>query len=180
MKVTPQILQELLDYNPLTGELTWKPRSRNWFTSDRGFNIWHARYSGCPALAAPASHGYLKGRVLYDYITAHRAAWAITYGKWPCGEIDHINGDPRDNRLVNLRDATPSENSQNRAIMSNNKSGVSGVSWHQASGRWRAYIGRGKDRRWLGRFKSLDDAVAARREAEIEMGYHPNHGRLRT
>ncbi len=72
---------------------------------------------------------------------AHRLAWALHTGSWPSGEIDHINGDESDNRMVNLRDTSKSVNQQNkRNPRSDNKSGFMGVCWHKGAGQWRAQI----------------------------------------
>lgn len=67
--------------------------------------------------------------------------WAIKNGRWPKDEIDHINCDPRDDRLVNLREATSRQNKANRSVRSINKSGLKGVSLHRQSGLWRARLG---------------------------------------
>lgn len=60
----------------------------------------------------------------------HRVIWAVHHGEWPDQFIDHIDGDPSNNKIENLRLSTPSENQQNRKIQSNNRSGYKGVSVH--------------------------------------------------
>nr|WP_175479900.1 HNH endonuclease signature motif containing protein [Paracoccus homiensis] len=107
---------------------------------------------------------------------AHRVAWAVIHGRWPNGEIDHINGDRSDNRLANLREVTKRENHRNMAIRSDNTSGVTGVYWAREKGKWAAYIKADKMVA-LGRYDTFAEAVAARRAAEKVLGYHPNHGR---
>lgn len=69
---------------------------------------------------------------------AHRLAWLLTHGEWPEDEIDHINGDRSDNRLVNLRPATRQQNMINRRMHKSNKLGVKGVS--QLKNRYRAQL----------------------------------------
>lgn len=179
MDIEPKTVRELLVYNETSGELFWRWRDRKWFKSDRGFNIWNKRWPGMPAFTN-ASGGYFRGRIFYRSHLAHRVAWVLAKGDWPTGDIDHINGNGFDNRIVNLRDVSPQINAQNRQIPSNNASGTCGVCCDAATGKWKAYIGRGKDRVWLGRFEHLSDAVAARKAAEIGMGYHKNHGRAKT
>lgn len=109
----------------------------------------------------------------------HRIIWAMHYGVWPTKFLDHINGDPTDNRIENLREVTNQENCKNARIGKNNTSGRVGVSYYGHNGwsKWHAYIrGNGKLIS-LGYFEDFDAAVAAREAAEIEHGYHPNHGR---
>ena len=60
---------------------------------------------------------------------AHQLAWLYVHGVWPKAEIDHINMDRADNRLVNLREATKAQNNFRRKLQSNNKSGRTGVSF---------------------------------------------------
>jgi hypothetical protein len=70
---------------------------------------------------------------------AHRLAWLYMYGLWPPGQIDHISGERLDNRILNLRETTPSENNQNRRTApKHSKSGVFGVS--ERGGKWTARI----------------------------------------
>ena len=92
-------------------------------------------------------------------VLAHRLAWFLTYGEWPNSNIDHINGDPSDNRLANLRLASPSENRANSRANKNNKSGLKGVQFR--NGRWRAKITHGGCTRHLGVFDDPAQANAA-------------------
>ena len=84
--------------------------------------------------------------------------------------IDHVNGDPSDNRLCNLREATKSQNMMNIGKIKSNTSGVRGVGWSKASQKWRAYIRVNKKDIHLGLFESIEDAKKARVEAAIK--YH--------
>lgn len=85
------------------------------------------------------------------------------------GEIvDHINGDPLDNRRSNLRLGDKCLNSINRSPQSNNKSGYRGVDFDRKRRKWCARIKTDGKQRFLGRFASLNDALAARRSAETE------------
>ena len=69
-------------------------------------------------------------------LMAHRVAWAIYYGVWPTGMIDHINGDGLDNRICNLRDVTHKENARNSRRKATNKSGCSGVMRDKHKKKW--------------------------------------------
>jgi hypothetical protein len=96
---------------------------------------------------------------------AHRLAWLYVYGEWPNGAIDHINRDPGDNRISNLRLATPTQNNANRARPACNTSGVKGVSWIGKSRKWQAQITVHGRQKYLGRFSEKDLAVQAYRKA---------------
>jgi hypothetical protein len=175
---SPELLRQLLRYEPETGRLFWLHREPRHFnhserrTADQSCSAWNTRYAGkeaftyrCPKTGYPMSY------VLNQNMTAHRVIVAMMSGEWPF-EVDHDNGIHDDNRWTNLNPvASRSEQMKNQRLRSDNTSGVFGVGLDH--GAWRARIGK----KWIGRFKSFDEAVAARRAAEIEEGYHPNHGR---
>ena len=149
-------LKELLDYNPETGAFTWRSSC------------------GCSSpgsLAGTLSvKGYIRikiGRVL-QY--AHRLAWLYVYGVHPPDFLDHINRVRDDNRICNLRIASFSENAQNCSIPRSNRSGVLGVSWHKASNMWTAQISISGKKIYLGVYKTIEEAKAARAEAKRK--YH--------
>lgn len=110
-------------------------------------------------------------------LLAHRVCWAVHYGEWPSDQIDHIDGNGLNNRISNLRVVDNTGNMRNTKMKRNNTSGVMGVSYHQETNKWRAYIGAGSKQIYLGLFDDFDQAVSARRLAEVHYGYHPNHGR---
>ena len=93
--------------------------------------------------------------------------------------IDHINHKRDDNRLVNLRLVTRIENQRNMSISKRNSSGFVGVSWSKVHNKWEVRIGVGNGTKdmYCGRYDSIDDAVAARKKAELDVGYHKNHGK---
>lgn len=91
--------------------------------------------------------------------------------------IDHINGDRKDNRIANLREVARSENAMNSARKSNNTSGVTGVWLCSKTGKWNASIACFGDRRWLGRFDTLQEAAEVRAKAERELGFTERHGK---
>lgn len=79
---------------------------------------------------------------------------------------DHINRDRSDNRRSNLRYLTYAQNNRNRSVAIDNTSGVTGVYWEHS--KWRARIYYKYENKCLGRFESKEDAIKARRNAEIE------------
>lgn len=171
------IVREFLSYDPITGALKWKTRARKWFPSDRGCNAWNAHYANKPAFTALDNHGYRKGLIFRKTYQAHRIAFTIFHGRQPAEYIDHINGDKADNRIINLREVTLSENSKNQKRSSTNTSGFQGVHWNTNMRKWQVYIRSQNVRHHLGFFVSLDAAVEARKFAERKFGFHENHGR---
>jgi hypothetical protein len=98
------------------------------------------------------------------------------YDRWP-DELDHINGDKGDNRIVNLREVTRAENNKNKSRYKQNSSGFTGVGWHKVTKKWAAKIRvDGRDYH-LGVFASIEAAKEARAAAEKHYGFHENHGR---
>ena len=105
----------------------------------------------------------------------HRLAFLYMTGSIP-KEVDHINHVKPDNRWKNLRAANRIINGRNRSMHCDNTSGVTGVYWHKKKGKWQAGIRVNDKRIYLGVFKHLEDATAARKTAEARYGFHPNHG----
>lgn len=176
--LTVEDLRELLAYDPETGLFTWLSRTAKHCASELSAKRWNVRFAGKPAFTTPHSAGYLEARVLWTAVLAHRAAWAMHYGVWPSDQIDHINGDRTDNRIVNLREADQTLNNRNLGLSRRNKSGTVGVSMG-SKGKWIARICEGGKVIHLGSFANLDDAIAARSAALVRHGYHKNHGRVR-
>jgi len=82
-------------------------------------------------------------------------------------EIDHIDGNPLDNRKENLRKVTHQENMQNQTkLPKNNTSGYIGVVWNKSNKKWDAQIKTNKKRFYLGSFEKIEDAVEARKNGE--------------
>lgn len=172
---SPAELRQLLRYEPETGKLFWLAREIN--PNDRGPTIFNKRYAGKEAFTCRMGQKHLQGRVYNHGLLAHRVIWALIYGEWPHWQIDHINGNPTDNRLANLRDVRAVENQRNMKRPSNNTSGVSGVDWQEGRQRWRARIKVGGKNIHVGRFIEFGDAVRARQDALARHDFHPNHGR---
>lgn len=177
-----EVLLQLLRYEPETGKLFWRERSPEMFdrttrSPEHRAALWNAVYAGTEAftnIARPKSsrNGTIFGVKYY----AHRVIWKLETGE-EAETIDHINGDPGDNRFANLRSVSAQENGLNRKRYAQNTSGIAGVGWHNDSGKWRASIRVEGKRKHLGYFDSIEDARTARLAAELQYGFHPNHGR---
>ena len=101
---------------------------------------------------------------------AHRIAWTMGTDAELSEdlEIDHKNGDKRDNRLCNLRPATSSQNIAAQGPRRNNVSGIRGVNFDAQTGKWRARIEVNKRSISLGRYASFEEATRARLDAEVK------------
>lgn len=138
-----------LSYNPDTGEMVWL------------VNIGKMKTKGKVAGFRDPKHGYWCIGFMGSIHGAHRMAWALYYGEQPPKEIDHINCIKNDNRIINLRACTRSQNQCNHTIRSDNTSGFKGVSWDSKRRKWIAMININKKQKNLGRFNNIDDAVRA-------------------
>ena len=156
-----EVLRSRLHYDPDTGALTWKQH-------------FFAYKVGQEAFTTVDKNGYHKGNIRIAGVKKHvrksRVCFAIHAGYWP-ETVDHINGIKTDDRWGNLRDATTTEQNRNRRI----KRG--GVYWHKQHNKWIAHIQINSKTIHLGYFEDKDAAFAARKLAEQQHGFHPNHGR---
>jgi hypothetical protein len=174
-------LCKLLRYDSSTGKIFWKKRPVEMF-SDGGIGAagncktWAARFAGKEAFTAVDGGGYKHGHIFARKYLAHRVIWAISYGDWPKDQIDHINHDRADNRLVNLREASQRENMQNTSMLCTNTRGVTGVHWCNQRSKWVAKIIVAGKSKHLGRFSVKAEAIAARKAANIKYCFHRNHG----
>lgn len=142
-------LRELLNYDPVTGWLSWVNPPKLGRRSAPGQSIGTLNNMGYRILK-------IDGRIY----TNHRLIWILVNGPISDGMImDHINGNSDDNRIENLRLCSHQQNMMNRRTFRRNKSGTKGLSWHK--GAWTVAICHNKKRMYGGRFKNKEDAVAA-------------------
>lgn len=143
--LTQERLKEVLDYNSETGLFFWK-RKINKIPN------------GKPA-GANQNRGYIQLMIDSHNYLAHRLAWLYVHGKWPKNQIDHINRDKKDNRILNLRDVSNSTNQLNIGLRSHNSSGVTGVVKSAKPHRpWAAQINRNNKKIFLGYFQTIEEA----------------------
>lgn len=152
--LTQARLRELLSYDPETGIFRWLKAAPR-------------RQRQVGTVAGGLKYGYVSICIDYRHYPAHRLAWLYVHGRWPNGEVDHINRRRADNRIANLREATRKDNSRNGSLRQNS-SGAIGVSWDAQTERWRAHITVDGKMLHLGRFDSIAEAVAARQSAAAE------------
>jgi hypothetical protein len=169
-------LIEVFSYNPQTGTLVWKHRPASHFSSDFQFRRWNSRYAGTPALASRNQEGYLTGALDGIAYQAHRIIWKLVTGQDPA-YVDHIDGERSNNAWSNLRNVTQRSNALNQKRPQNNSSGVIGVYYKPRFRTWIARICVNRKQVNLGSFSGFEEAVAARKAAEVLYGFHTNHGR---
>lgn len=165
--VTHAELLSLVHYNSDTGIFTWLPRN------SKG---WNTRFAGKQIGSITNTGFYYETSVLSEKWLLHRLAWFYVHGEKPV-VIDHINRDGLDNRLCNLRNVTHEDNMHNVKRHKTNKSGVNGVYWHKQCRKWSVQIKINKKTTHVGVFTDFDEACAARKAAEVEHGWHENHGK---
>ena len=119
-EISPEEAARIFIYDPLTGKLFWRAAIGRRSKGEAGC----CRSAGVEVKVYGRAYG------------AHRIAFAVFYGRWPIGFIDHVNGDPHDNRIGNLREATHGQNMANRKKTKKAKSPFLGV--EENHGKWRA------------------------------------------
>jgi hypothetical protein len=90
-----------------------------------------------------STRGYKRVMIEYKEIAVHRLIFLMHHGYMP-NVIDHVNGNPLDNRIENLREATHQTNQYNKKIGRNNSSGCKNVSWNKKSHNWQVHIRQNK------------------------------------
>ncbi|MBP8234471.1 MAG: HNH endonuclease [Rhizorhabdus sp.] len=173
--ITAEIARRLFSYDAKTGKLYWNSRPRSDFGDDRHWRAFNTKSAG-KEVGSPTKWGHLRFRLRKTGYQVHRVVWLMAYGEWP-EQVDHIDGNPDNNRLDNLREVNHLLNCRNAARRKDNTSGVTGISRTRRSGRWSAAISDGKNRVHLGDYRTLEEAIAAREAAAKVLGYHANHGR---
>lgn len=171
---TPDQLRQLMRYEPETGKLFWKERPESMFRSSGRISAgvrqkqWNSRYADKEAITANCN-GYLYGNISKRSIYAHQIAWAIFHGRHADQMIDHINGIKDDNRIGNLREASPAQNACNGRL----RGGVSKYAGVRSSSRgkpWWACIRIDGKKVYLGGYDREEDAALAYDRAA--MRYH--------
>jgi len=137
-------LRSLLRYEPESGLLYWNVTGGS-------------RQAGSVA-GTLRKQGYVNVCIGGRFYRAHRVAFALHHGRWPLGEIDHLNRVRNDNRICNLRECTKSENGRNKSVYKNTASGIRGVGWDRQRNKWKASLYQEGKKISLGRFSTAEEA----------------------
>jgi hypothetical protein len=143
--LTAEYVRSILDYNPETGDLTWRATKSGRRSKTAG------------TTGEWGNHGKRRRTITIDGVIykAHRIIWLWMTGGWPPRMIDHEDRDSLNNRWLNLRLATPLLNSHNRDPNRNNTSGTPGVCWDSRYDRWKVSFRK----KHYGYFDRQEDAV---------------------
>lgn len=156
MTITAERLRALLDYDPQTGIFTWKIVTSN-------------RVKVGDVAGSKRLNGYCSVHLDGRAYLSHRLAWLYMTGNWPTHHVDHINGDPLDNRFANIREASDTQNKQNSRTRKDNRSGIKGAFFHKQTRKWASAIRLNGKSKYLGLFETAEDAHAAYCKAAKEL-----------
>jgi hypothetical protein len=145
--LTAEWLRRLLDYDPETGHFYWKV-----MIGDR---------SPVGKRAGGERNGYWRIKIDGIYYRASRLAFLIVHGYWPSELVDHINRNRLDDRIVNLREASPAQNLVNSKLRKDNSTGYKGVQFSKKNGKYQALGHRNGKPVHLGFFDDPEKASAA-------------------
>lgn len=146
--LTVERLKEVLRYEPETGLFWWKVKTskRTNLTKPAGSNH---------------NAGYYKIGIDGNVYLSHRLAWLYMTGKWPEYDIDHINGNKKDNRIENLRDIPHQMNGGNRRILNkNNTTGSQNIYFDKYRCKYVVEMYVAGKKKHFGRFDSLEEATS--------------------
>jgi hypothetical protein len=155
-----EYIRENIRYDPKTGLLWWSKQGGSTRRTDK-----------------PVGGLDLKGYLVFGagkmsvkkIFKCHRVAWFLHYGVWPSKQIDHINRDPADNSIVNLRLASISENNRNSSKQKDCTSQYKGVSWYAPSKKWCSKIMKDRVRKHIGYYDNEEEAARAYDKAAKEI-----------
>jgi len=159
--LTAEYVRSILDYNPETGIFIWRDRAE--LTPCNRARI-VGKIAGCIS-----NTGYIQIKINNIPYQAHRLAWLIVFGKWPNKELDHINTNRIDNRIVNLREADDGNQAFNQTKRKTNTSGYKGVTWSKKLNKWHAQISINYKKKHLGHYDNILDAAKAYENAAKEL-----------
>ena len=162
--LTQARLKEIVHYNKDTGIFTRKKTTSS--RAKKGFIV-----------GSIGKVGYLTVRIDGPLYFLHRLVYLYIYGKFPKHHVDHINHDKLDNSFKNLRLVTQKGNSKNMPMRSDNTSGYTGIYFDKRCSKWMGLIKTDDGVKFLGYYEDKEDAINARKKANVKYGYHTNHGK---
>lgn len=121
------ILNDLLEFDFEKGEMRWRRKETN-------------RVKVGKIAGYTAKNGYKSIRIRGELFLCHRIFWKAFTGKDPVQGIDHIDGNPSNNCISNLRESTQQQNILNRVVDKSSASGLKGISFHKAMRKWHARV----------------------------------------
>jgi hypothetical protein len=167
-------IREALCYNELTGVFIWKERPMEHFRLEREWKRWNStrpgKVAGARQFTTRGSRSKITIKLDNASLPAHRVAWALLYGEPPEDSlIDHVNGDPFDNRRENFRLADNTKNQWNRTHPKNSTHGIKGVTWAAQQSKWKGSIRANKQYYHIGYFSTKGLAATAVAKASLRI-----------
>lgn len=167
LEIRYEEVAKLFTYDRETGVLYWRIKDRNTI-----------RRKYVAGSSKGTKDGYSHVRFMGKVHPTHRIIMMLCFGHIPeNAEIDHINHIRDDNRLVNLRFVTASGNRRNQSVSSKSTTGVTGVYFSKSRNKFIAQIKVNRQVHYLGCYNTLEEAAAARAEADLKFNFHANHGK---
>jgi len=161
MSLTQQEAHRLFEYKD--GELFWKNRPATDFLTEHDCNQWNSKYFGKRA-GCYGKKPYVYTAINHKNIAIHRIIFLMQHGYLP-KMIDHMDGNPRNNKIENLREATPLQNQQNQKLPKHNTSGYKGVIWYKRLNKWLVRVKVNKKQMHIGVFEDIELADLVAQEA---------------
>ena len=159
--LTQALVQKFFEYDPMSGELTRRSPTSNNYVGE--------------LVGTLTGKGYLSVGFGNKHYLVHRLIWLYMTGHLP-DQVDHINHNGLDNRWCNLREVNSADNMKNTSISRNSTTKINGVSFMKSHNKYRAQIPVNRNQIHLGVFEDINDAIKARKAADVQYGFHPNHG----
>jgi hypothetical protein len=161
--LTQEILKTYLTYDPLTGLFS------------RTENCLHKNNTKKTKVGTTIQLGYIRIHIYDGSYRAHRLAFLFMIGRFPNGVVDHIDGNPSNNKWENLREVTISENAQNAKIDIRNKVGASNICFDKARNKYMVRIYLKGECKFFGRYESLEDAKKVAKEQKEKIHIDKNY-----
>jgi len=152
-ELTQDLVKELFDYKD--GFLYWKVKHERTKIGDK-------------TKLTQNNNGYYRIGIKKKRYLTHRLIFLYCHGYLP-KEIDHIDGNPTNNNIKNLREVTHQQNLMNQKQQINCSSKYKGVCWDKQNKKWLSYIKINKKVKNLGRFILEKDAAIAYNIKAIEL-----------
>lgn len=183
--LTHERVRELFDYDSQQGLLIWKERPVEDFKREQDWKSWNTRFCGKvfgtikifgknKTRPHKRRYGTYSGKMHLHY----RLVWLYHNKKAP-KILDHIDQNPLNDKIENLRPSSPVHNQRNTKMRVNNTSGITGIYWVKRDNKWCSKIMVKGKYTHLGYFTDKQDAIKARKEAELKYDFDPSHGKLK-
>jgi len=181
-KVRIEYLRECFNYDPIEGKLYWNDdRPLTHFKTKAAYVGWKkvcsGKEAGCIAKIRTLTYRIVK--VCGLRTTCSKVMYALYYGHY-VEMVDHIDGNPLNNKIENLKASSADMNAKNIGLSKRNTSGIGGVSWDKTMCMWKASGSKSLEGRrrtiHLGYYDTIFEAACVRLSWQNTNGYSLRHG----